>query len=192
MSENKYSTNDSLLLGFNERKDAAFSDVYMMYFDELHRFAQRLFYSTGTDVEDLVQDIFVTVWSNPKITFISIDHVKNYIYTSIKNKHKDFLKHKLHKDKYEDVVKSIDDYHFSQMIENEVITLLTLAENVLTQECAKVLRLYLEGYDANEIASQLGKSQHTVYHQRLEAISTLKKYFTKNNISYFLTFFQII
>lgn len=183
---------NSLLLEFNERKDIAFSKIYVRIFDELHHFAHRLFFATSVDAEDLIQDIFVNVWSNRKMTFVSIEHVKNYIYSCIKNKHKDFLRHKLRKDKYEEVIKSIGDYHFSQMVENEMISLLNMAENVLTAECSKVLQLYVEGYDIKEIATKLGKSQNTVYHQRTEAITTLKKYLFKNNISYFLTFFKII
>lgn len=191
-SENILIDQDALLLEFNKRHEEAFSEVYKVLFDVLYHFAQRLFYATGIDAEDLVQDIFVTIWSNPKMVFSSIDHIKNYVYISIKNKHKDFLKHKLRHDKYEDMILYVDDYHFSQMVENETISLLHIADSILPSECAKVLRLYLEGYDVKEIASELGKSHNTVYHQRTKAIAALKKYLLKNNIGYFFTFFKIV
>lgn len=181
----RYDNEELLLLEFNERTDRAFSEVYVRVFDELNHFAERLFYTSGISSEDLIQDIFVSIWSHRKVHFDSIAHLKNYLYNSIKNKHKDFLKHKVCHENFESEVRCIDDYHYCQIIENEVITILSVADTILTTECAKVLRLYLEGYDVKEIATKLKKSHNTVYHQRVEAVSTLRDYFFKRKITFF-------
>lgn len=183
---NRYQDDELLLLEFNKRIDCAFTEVYVRVFDELNHFAGKIFYATGISSEDLIQDIFVSIWSQKKIKFDSVSHLKNYVYNSIKNKHKDFLKHKVCHDNFESEIRYVDDYYYSQIVETEVVTLLSVANDVLTSECAKVLRLYLEGYEIKEIAIKLKKSHNTVYHQRVEAISTLRDYFIKRKITFLI------
>lgn len=189
---NEYNNTEFLLLKFNERDKMSFSTIYIQIFDELNHFAERLFYSTPIESEDLIQDIFINIWSNSKLTFLSIDHIKNYIYLCIKNKHKDFLKHQIRAENHHEQMKHLEDYQFSIMIETEAISILTMADNILPDECAKVLKLYIDGYDVKEIAEKLGKSQNTVYHQKNEAINILKKHTISKKITFILNFLAFI
>lgn len=187
----KYDTEDNLLEKFNNRDKSAFSNVYVRLFDELNGFAKRLFYSTEIDSKDLVQDVFIDVWSNKRNQFVSVNHIKNYIYLAIKNKHTNFLKHRLCHDEYEKQVKEMEDYQFSSIIETETISLLSIADDLLPAQCSEVIKLFLSGYDAKEIAEKLGKSQFTVYHQRAEGIAILKKHVLSKKITLLLNLLTI-
>lgn len=188
----KYENEDDLLRKFNNGDKSAFSNVYMQLFDELNGFAKRLFYATEIDSKDLIQDIFMNVWSNKHLKFISLDHIKNYIYLAIKNKHTNFVKHKLCHEEYEKQVKEMNDYQLNAVIETETISLLSLVDDLLPAQCSEVIKLFLSGYDAKEIAEKLGKSQYTIYHQRTEGIRILKRYTTSKKITLLLNFLMIL
>lgn len=188
----EYEDLETLILKFNKREKSAFSKLYVQIFDEVDHFAENLFYNTTIDSEDLIQDIFVAIWCNSKIQFLSLEHIRNYIYLGIKNRHKDYLRHKVTSNNYIEQIKNIEEYHSNQIIESETISLLSIAEDILPEECAKVLKLYIEGYEVKEISEKLGKSQFTVYHQRSEAVTVIKKHINLKKITFISLFFTSI
>lgn len=175
---------------FNNREKIAFSRVYIEIFNPLNYFAKRLFYETEIDSKDIVQDIFINIWGS-KYKFKDINHIKSYLYQSIKNKHKDYLKHNnIHNNFSQSAVK-LEEYQFSQIIETEVYSILDLAQSVLTPSCAEVLKLYIEGYDIKDISEKLGKSEFTVYGQKRESINILKKHLSNKQLLILLKFLLI-
>lgn len=169
------SSMESLLEKFNKREPSAFGDVYIIVFDEINNFACHLFYATNVDVRDLIQDLFLTIWSKHSLTFISIVHLKNYLYLAVKNKFRDHLKHNRHVSDYQSKVLSDEDYLLSCSIESSVLNTLNEAVEALPERCAEVFRLYLDGWNSNEIVLKTGKSRTMVYDLRTEAIEILKK-----------------
>lgn len=166
---------ESLLEKFNKRDKLAFGEVYLVVFDEINHFASRLFYSTNIDVRDLIQDLFLTIWSKHSLVFTSMIHLKNYLYLAVKNKYKDYIKHNKHVSDYQNIVLSNDDYLLSCSIESSVLNTLNEAAEVLPKRCTEVFRLYLDGWNIDEIASKIGKSRSLTYDLRTEAIGILKK-----------------
>ena len=79
------------------------------------------------------------------------------------------------KDKYRETLKNDDDSFITYMVETEIIAELSGLPDLFPTECAKVLKLYLEGWDMKEIAVKLQKSPSTIYTQRQEIITILKK-----------------
>ena len=181
---------EKLIHGFNLRKEVDFSRVYERLFSSLDYFASKLFNNSSIDSQDIVQDVFVSIYTNNH-KFTSVDHIKNYAYQSIKNRYKNALKHNVSKDEYASVISVIEDYQFSQLIEIEVMSLLTIAKNILSDSCFEIIRLYIEGYDIKDISEKLGKSHYTIYHKKKEAINELKKYVSKNKIAFILNFSSI-
>ena len=175
---------------FNKREKSAFSHVYLEIFNPLNYFAERLFQNTEVDSKDIVQDIFISMWANSH-TFQTLDHIKSYLYQSIKNKHKDYLKHNAIHDNFAQSISKLEEFQFSQIIETEVYSILNLAQSVLTPSCAEVLRLYIEGYDIKDISTKLGKSEFTIYAQKKQGINVLKKYITNNQLTILLNFLSI-
>lgn len=162
-----------LLKRFNSRDTVAFNEVYEHHYDELIKFASRMFYNTTISEDDIVQDIYLTIWENKSIQFDSLIGIKAYIYVCIKNKFKNFITHNKHISQYnQNMLK--DDYFVIQVAESEVMSVISQAIDLLPEECSKVFQLHLEGWDVQDIAAKLNKSESTVYKQRNRAIQILK------------------
>lgn len=179
---------ESLLEKFNKRDKLAFGEVYVIAFDEINSFACHLFYSTNVDVKDLIQDLFLAIWNNRSLKFTSIVHLKNYLYLCVKNRYKDYLRHDKYIDNYRKKVLSNDDYLLSYSIESSVLNTLNEAAEMLPERCAEVLKLYLEGWNINEIALKIGKSRSSVYDIRSETIELLKKTIKGKQFSILINF----
>lgn len=170
----------SLLLRFNNRDNSAFCEVYEIVYDELFYFTSSVYKDTEVVASDVIHDIFIKLWEARGVKFNSLLSIKGYIYISVKNKFRDYISHRKCKDKFNNAMRLTDDYFVSQIAESETLTIMAEAERCLPTECAKVFRMYIEGWDVKEIAEKLNKSQSTVYAQKTEAITILKKKISKD------------
>lgn len=72
-------------------------ESYRLLFDILYPamclFAKKFIYNYD-DAEDITQDIFIELW-NQRTKFESFNHVKSFLYLSVKNRCMNFKKHKL-------------------------------------------------------------------------------------------------
>lgn len=166
---------DNLLNRFNRRETEAFGEVYSLYYKELYLYSIRVYSGLGEDAKDVIQDVFLNIWTNKKLQFAVLADIKKYIYTSIKNKKISLLRHsKLVQDVEVDVLETDMKYAF-HAAEAEVIALAPIVTSLLPEECAKVIGLSLQGFTIKEIAKELGKRESTIYNQRKDAINILKK-----------------
>lgn len=178
---------ESLLEKFNERDKSVFAQVYISVFDEINHFATRLFYYSNVDSKDLIQDVFVTIWSNKSLKFISLSHVKNYLYLAIKNKYKNDLKHNKYVKEYQILS---EDSVFSTMIESKTLSILSEALSMLPDDCAEIFKLYIDGWDIKEIAVKLDKSESSIYSKRNEGIKMLRKRLINNQFVILINLFS--
>lgn len=178
----------SLLIKFNNRDSIAYGKVYGMFYDELYHFAMKLYRESDLDVGDTVQDIFIAIWENNKLEFSNLFEIKAYIYVSIKNKLKNYIKHQKCVDKYKQAILDDNDFFIVEVAESETYSLVKYAISLLPKDCAQVMRYYLEGYDVKDIANKLSMPERTIYNKKAEAISILKK---KNILKHFV-FMKII
>lgn len=111
--------------------------------------------------KDMVQDVFFTLINNRQ-QFDSIDNLKIYLYSSVKNKCLKFLRHEEVKGRYEQYVQANETIYQEAVLEEEVFVLLTQAINKLPEQCKKVFLLTLEGKSNSEIAEILGIGIETV------------------------------
>lgn len=160
---------------FNTRENQAFERIYLLYYDEFYYFSSKLYRDTEIASGDVVQDLFMKIWERKGLQFTSLDHFKGYMYVSIRNGYREYLTHKNVADRYIRSVKMTDDYFISQIVETETLSTLARLTELLPEECAKVFKLYMEGWEVKEIVEKLGKSPSTIYNQRQEAIKILKK-----------------
>ena len=167
----------TLINRFNNRKSDAFTTVYSMYFSELCRFANNIFKNSNQEGCDVIQDIFTAIWSKEGLHFKSLSEIKAYIYISIKNRFKDFLSKNNSIDKYKCFVLNDDNYFVSQIVENEVISLISIIPDILPADCAKIFKLYLEGWDMNDIISEMNISKSSVYAKKQKAIDIIRQKF---------------
>ena len=171
----------ALLSRFNNRDYNAFGDVYSLFFKELYVFASRTYYGTGIDPKDAVHDVFISLWKNENIKFEYLSNIKSYIYTSIKNHFKNYLVHKKYINKYNDYILS-DDKFVVDIIESEVYSFVSQAINILPRDSADILKYYLDGWNADEIAEKMQVSVRYVYKKKSEAISLLRNRLNKNGL----------
>lgn len=177
---------ESLLLNFNNRENLAFSKVYEIIYDELFYFTSNVYRDTEVVASDVIHDIFIKLWENRNVKFSSIVNIKGYIYISVRNKFRDYISHAKIKDKFSHSLKMQDDYMVSQIVESETLSLITDVFKVLPSECAKVFKLFVDGWDAKEIAVKLNKSQSTIYAQKQEAIAIIKRKFSRDKLLFIM------
>ena len=156
--------NDIILLeSFNRRHPHAFSIVYRMIYRELYLYATRLFESLNVPAEDVIQDIFTDIWLRESVQFPSILYIKTFCFIALKNAYKNKIKH----------------LGYQQRFEMELYHSLYESLKFLPDDYATVIRMYLEGWKPEEIATKLGLALQTVYNKRREAIVILRKYMMK-------------
>ena len=171
--------NDTILLeSFNRRNPNAFSIVYRMIYRELYLYATRLFDPLNLPAEDVIQDIFTDIWLRESVQFPSILYIKTFCFIALKNAYKNKIKHQGYQQRFELECKV--EKEFTDDIE-QVELYHTLYESLkfLPVDYATVIRMYLEGWKPEEIATKLGLALQTVYNKRREAIVILRKYIMK-------------
>lgn len=183
---------DLLLKMFNCRDHSAFGAIYLHLYDELHYFARKLFQGVTITTEDVIQDIFINIWENKSLRFDTIDGIKAYLYVAIRNKRIKFINHTKCVNKHIQSIKEQEDELILSVAENEVMSFLSRSMTLIPEECAKVFKLCLEGWEMKEIAAKLEKSESTVYKQRNEAIRILRKKLPHKELLFLLILLETI
>ena len=179
---------NELLARFNKREEHALGEVYQMFYRDYFHYVSKMVAGSSFDAEDVIHDIFIAVWSNPKRSFDSIVGMKSYVYISVRNRLRVWAaKHKRMSNYLSQL--DDDDLFTVQIAENEVVSLVAQSAEMLPDECAKVFRLHIEGWDIKEIALQLGKSESTVYKQKRQALSILKEKISKDKLLIIMSLF---
>lgn len=154
----------------------AFREVFDEYFNALCAFGTR-YIADPTEVEDLVQDVFINFWDNRK-NFEHINALKAFLYTSVRNKCLNYLKHKAVLQKHESaLIYELESDHFfsSHIVEEETFRQLYLEIENLPEGAQKIMLLAIKGLRNKEIAEELDISENTVKTQKKIAYSKLKE-----------------
>lgn len=172
-----------LLEKFNKRDCYAFTTVYNRFYNDFHLYAASLYCNTTVDPADAVQDVFLYVLQHHELQFDSLLNLKAYIVIAIKNRFKNHVEHSKYEKSYRHFCSSdeIERRFKLDVVETRIYSYMEEALGVLPEECAKVFKLYLNGYKPEEIAEVLDKSIQTVYNTKQRAISILKKRLKNEN-----------
>lgn len=170
-----------LLTKFNNRDSSAFSSVYSLYYEDFHYYASYLYDGTSVESEDIIHDIFLELWQNKHVKFDQLIKIKGYIFIAIKNGFKNYKNHTKYEHKYAESFE-VDANFELDVLEYEVYSMVDKALEILPSECAKVFKLYIDGYKPEEIAQMLDKKIQTVYNTKQEAISILRRKFPKDKL----------
>jgi RNA polymerase sigma-70 factor (ECF subfamily) len=170
---------DLLLIEAIRRRDKiAFDYIFNYYYSSLCAFSMQ--YVNDRDaVEDLVQDLFVSIWVEaPKLQIQS--SLKAYLFASVKNRCFDFQKHKKVTEKYQiyflfssEGSDNSADHHFS---ESELRQTIQKSLEKLSPRCREIIELSrLEGLSNQVISEKLDISKRTVELQISNALKILRK-----------------
>jgi RNA polymerase sigma-70 factor (ECF subfamily) len=154
---------------------SAFKRVFDLYFNALCSFGSHYVQDTFI-VEDLVQETFIGLW-NKKNDFEHINALKAFLYTTVRNKCLNHLKHQLVLKKHDkDLILELESNQTSseQIIVEETFNQLFQEIKNLPKASQEVMLLALNGLKNQEIADELGITINTVKTQKKIAYSKLK------------------
>lgn len=153
----------------------AFRTLFDHYFSALAAFGYR-YVPDVPAVEDMVQEVFIAFWEN-RTNFEHPGAVKSFLYTSVRNKCLNHLKHQSVKRKHEGSLLyrlESDQYFESHVIEEETFNKLFVEIRKLPPASQEIMLLALNGLKNQEIAEELKVSVNTVKTQKKIAYARLK------------------
>lgn len=150
-----------------------FEDIYLSYFSKMKYFAKEYVISEE-DAENIVQDVFVELWENKEMLNMHMNLIA-YLFTTIKNKCLNHLRHKLVvqdtasklQEEYTislrmnlDSLEVFDNNLFS---DHDIEKIISRALDALPEKCRAIFIMSkIEGKKHNEIAQELNISINTV------------------------------
>ncbi len=155
-----------------------FETIYKEYWESLYAIGYKKIKSK-TDVEDIIQEIFIALWKRKTIKINS--SLKIYLYTAMKYKIIDyFRKSKFHLVGLEHLNgKDVSLMKTEQLILlNELYDKLKIGVDRLPKKCKLIFKMSREeGLSSAEIANKLKLSKRTVESQLYKSLKNLKRYF---------------
>ncbi len=144
---------DILLEYLKQREEKAYELLYRHFYTPLVLFAGK--YVGNEDVaKDVVQEIFISML-DLEMEFDSRVALKVYLYTAVKNKALNYLRHLKVRGQYESMaLKEGEKYEvfLERMMEEDVFARIMLVVEQLPPQYRKVMTLTLKGYKISEIA----------------------------------------
>ena len=166
-----------LINGLLTRNKVVFDFIFHYYYSGLCAYCERI---TGDEqvAEDIVQDLFVTLWvKHHQIKITS--SLKNYLFTSIKNRSLDFLKLEKRKNQKlaaihieKKLPENLSNFWFA---ESEFQEIVEKSLKNLPPRCREIFELSrFQGLKNQEIADKLGLSKRTIELQVGNALKQLR------------------
>lgn len=176
-----------------------FCIIYEKYYSPLYRFSFHII--MREEARDIVHDVFVKLWESRK-TLPLTTNLKTYLYSSVKNRSFDYLRHLGVEDRNQhkivEAMLFVED-HWDEDEDNEIHIKLNRCIDKLPLQQQNVIRLKADGKSYQEIAEKLNISVKTVnnhiikaYHYIRDNILTISIILTmiKNNINLDRWFFN--
>lgn len=167
-----------LKIGLSKNNRIVFDFVFQYHYSGLCAYAESMIYNRVI-VEDIVQELFVTLWVKSEQLVIE-GPIKNYLFSSVKNRCLDYLKHQ--KVKSQTIVKLMakvplnDETPENWIVQSELEEKIEECLQNLPSRCQQIFRLSrFKGLKNQEIAIQLGISKRTVELQISNALKILRK-----------------
>jgi RNA polymerase sigma-70 factor (ECF subfamily) len=165
---------------------ADFEHIYVTYYSRMVRFACEYVWSEE-DAKNIVQDVFTELWEMRHVYTNQIC-VISFIFTSIKNKCVDYLRHRMVVREAEDLMQeefrrevqikydSLEAFNQSLLTEEGVEEIIRQAVNTLPEKCREIfIKSKLEGKKQKEIARELNISINTIETQMAVAYKKLRE-----------------
>lgn len=162
-----------------------FDTIYVNYFSRMFHFAKE-YVLFDEDAENVVQDVFVLLWEKKDVLDVKMS-LGTYLFTLVKNKCLDFLRHKTIAEEYsqeiqEEYSEELQMKLYSLEVFNETFSSASDVEDVikkaidsLPDKCKTIfLKSRIEGKKYKEIADELHISVNTVEGQMSIALKKLR------------------
>lgn len=156
--------------------EASFEEVFKSHYAELVGFAKR-YVDSQEIAEELVQDVFMTLWSNAARVSIQTS-VRSYLFGAVRNAALNHIKHEQVARKYvERQLHATNNHTNTDFLElDELHEKIQAALAKIPDKCREIFELNrFEGKRYKEIAVQLNLSLKTVENQMGKALKILRK-----------------
>ena len=163
-----------------------FDSIYINNFSRLFLFAKE-YVLFDEEAENIVQDIFVMLWEKREALRVDVS-LTAYLFTLVKNKCIDFLRHQMVEQMYSENVKheyneelnvklfALESFDHNFSSEEDIETLLRNAIDKLPERCRLIfIKSRIEGKKYKEIAEELNLSVNTVEGQISIALKKLRE-----------------
>lgn len=158
-----------------KREKAAYKLLFEEYFEKMVLFAE-YFLLSRQESEDIVQELFLGLWNRHEIPVIRIS-LKSYLFTQVRNRCLNRLKHLNIVDKHDRWLREAQEYAEIPDVEmdesllrrvNAAIDELPLQARTIFQRCV------IDGKKYREVADEMGISINTVNTQMKRAFKYLR------------------
>mgnify|MGYP000222895723 FL=1 len=168
-------TDEKLIAAIGNDDYTSYNKLFVRYYSRLCCYVYRLL-GEKEDAEDVVQDLFLTLWNNRKKIAIG-ENVSGYLYKMARNL---ALNHIRTRTNYKTVLENREEqlsYYEENPLETEEFRMaLYDCINLLPGRCKEVLLLHrVKGLKQKEIADQLSISVKTIKNQIWASLQRLKK-----------------
>ena len=163
-----------------------FDSIYINNFSRLFLFAKE-YVLFDEEAENIVQDIFLMLWEKREALRVDVS-LTAYLFTLVKNKCIDFLRHQMVEQMYSENVKheyneelnvklfALESFDHNFSSEEDIETLLRNAIDKLPEKCRLIfIKSRIEGKKYKEIAEELNLSVNTVEGQISIALKKLRE-----------------
>jgi RNA polymerase sigma-70 factor (family 1) len=152
---------DKTIIEFQGGNKESYRLIFNMLYPVMYLFAKK-FINYHDDAEDITQDVFIELW-HQRSKFECLEHIKAFLYLSIKNRSLNHIKHQAIKEKYKQIAQIDQPEYFEEsVIEADVIHNLNNAINNLPEQRKLIMQLSMQGLANNEIAEKMHISINTV------------------------------
>ena len=158
-----------------------FEKLYKLYYPKMLAFAKN-YVPADEDAENIVQDVFLSLWEKKEEIEISFT-LTTYLFTLVKNRCLNFLRHKLVEEEYNSQMKeelgfklyALESFDYSYQSEEELQKIIQCALDTLPERCREIfIKSRIEGLKYKEISDELGISINTVENQMVTALKKLR------------------
>lgn len=190
LNNNCLKTNTKLM----KNTDKQFEVFYITYFDRFKNFAKKYVYPEE-DAENIIQDIFVYLWEKKEDYDFSENFI-SYVFSTVKHRCIDFLRHKLIEQKTTEHLQSVYmgqlklklqslielDKRFDSI--SEIEALVQKSIDSLPEKCREIfVKNKIEKKTQKDIAKELNISVNTVESQMAIAYTKIRNYLS--NVLYY-------
>ena len=163
-----------------------FDSIYINNFSRLFLFAKE-YVLFDEEAENIVQDIFLMLWEKKDILRVDVS-LTAYLFTLVKNKCIDFLRHRMVEQMYSENIQheyneelnvklfALESFDHNFSSEEDIEILLRNAIDKLPERCRLIfIKSRIEGKKYKEIAEELNLSVNTVEGQISIALKKLRE-----------------
>lgn len=168
--------NNEVQLIKNIKQDdyVSYNDLFIRYYSKLCLYVSE-FTRSRSDAEDIVQELFIKLWTNRKKIEVQTN-VSGYLYMTAKNMTLNFIKSEVsRKTAIDKLYKENEPYADPDENDGQYLVALENCIDQLPERCKEVLLLQrIQGYKQKEIAEKLNISVKTIKNQIWLSLQRLK------------------